>query len=172
MKMTARGGWLLVSVLASAIVAGCASGGGAPRPQPFPGADRPPPASAGRPLRPPISSRRRWPSEGLRTGTAEASRRAGSIAAASYSGSSLSTGRAFPAKRVRSTDEGKKLDRDDVQAGDLVFFETVSRGPSHVGHRAGGRPVRPRTELTRCRASGELYERLLGVAMGRRAAAR
>lgn len=33
---------------------------------------------------------------------------------------------------------GKKVDRDEVRAGDLVFFETVSRGASHVGIALGG----------------------------------
>ena len=28
---------------------------------------------------------------------------------------------------------GRKIDWDDVKAGDLLFFETVSRGASHVG---------------------------------------
>jgi cell wall-associated NlpC family hydrolase len=33
---------------------------------------------------------------------------------------------------------GRGIDRDDVQPGDLVFFETVSRGASHVGIALGG----------------------------------
>jgi cell wall-associated NlpC family hydrolase len=32
---------------------------------------------------------------------------------------------------------GDAIDLDDVQAGDLVFFETVSRGASHVGLAIG-----------------------------------
>ena len=32
---------------------------------------------------------------------------------------------------------GEKIDRDDVQPGDLVFFETVSDGASHVGIALG-----------------------------------
>jgi cell wall-associated NlpC family hydrolase len=32
---------------------------------------------------------------------------------------------------------GRTIDRDDVQPGDLVFFETVSRGASHVGIALG-----------------------------------
>ena len=34
--------------------------------------------------------------------------------------------------------EGEEIERDDVQAGDLIFFETVSRGASHVGLAIGG----------------------------------
>ena len=33
---------------------------------------------------------------------------------------------------------GREIDRDDVQAGDLIFFETVTRGASHVGMAIGG----------------------------------
>jgi cell wall-associated NlpC family hydrolase len=33
---------------------------------------------------------------------------------------------------------GRDIDRDDVLPGDLVFFETVSRGASHVGIALGG----------------------------------
>jgi cell wall-associated NlpC family hydrolase len=34
-------------------------------------------------------------------------------------------------------DRGEKVKRDEVRPGDLVFFETVSRGPSHVGIALG-----------------------------------
>ena len=33
---------------------------------------------------------------------------------------------------------GLAVNRDDIEAGDLVFFETVSRGASHVGLAIGG----------------------------------
>jgi cell wall-associated NlpC family hydrolase len=35
-------------------------------------------------------------------------------------------------------DAGQKIDLRDVQPGDLLFFETVSRGASHVGVAVGG----------------------------------
>lgn len=34
--------------------------------------------------------------------------------------------------------EGSKVDLRDVQPGDLLFFQTVSRGASHVGMAIGG----------------------------------
>lgn len=33
---------------------------------------------------------------------------------------------------------GREIDMDDVKAGDLLFFQTVSRGASHVGVALGG----------------------------------
>ena len=33
---------------------------------------------------------------------------------------------------------GRPIPRDQIQAGDLVFFETVSNGASHVGIALGG----------------------------------
>lgn len=33
---------------------------------------------------------------------------------------------------------GRKIDLRDLQPGDLVFFQTVSRGASHVGVAIGG----------------------------------
>jgi cell wall-associated NlpC family hydrolase len=33
---------------------------------------------------------------------------------------------------------GEEIERDEVQPGDLIFFETISRGASHVGLAIGG----------------------------------
>jgi cell wall-associated NlpC family hydrolase len=35
-------------------------------------------------------------------------------------------------------DAGQKIDLRDLQPGDLLFFQTVSRGASHVGVAVGG----------------------------------
>jgi len=35
-------------------------------------------------------------------------------------------------------DAGTRIDRREVKPGDLLFFETVSRGASHVGVAIGG----------------------------------
>ena len=42
-------------------------------------------------------------------------------------------GTALPREVRRQFDVGVTVDRDDIQPGDLVFFETVARGASHVG---------------------------------------
>ena len=47
-------------------------------------------------------------------------------------------GTTLPRDVKRQFDAGEKIDADNVKAGDLVFFETVSRGASHVGIAIGG----------------------------------
>jgi cell wall-associated NlpC family hydrolase len=46
-------------------------------------------------------------------------------------------GAALPREVREQYREGDDVDRDDVRPGDLVFFETVSRGASHVGIALG-----------------------------------
>jgi cell wall-associated NlpC family hydrolase len=47
-------------------------------------------------------------------------------------------GTALPREVREQYRVGDDVDRDEVQPGDLVFFETVSRGASHVGIAIGG----------------------------------
>ncbi len=47
-------------------------------------------------------------------------------------------GTALPREVREQFRVGMEIDRDDIEAGDLVFFETVSRGASHVGLAIGG----------------------------------
>ena len=42
-------------------------------------------------------------------------------------------GIALPRSVEDQFEEGKKVKPRDLESGDLVFFKTVSRGPSHVG---------------------------------------
>jgi cell wall-associated NlpC family hydrolase len=46
-------------------------------------------------------------------------------------------GAALPREVREQYREGDDVDRDDIRPGDLVFFETVSRGASHVGIALG-----------------------------------
>jgi cell wall-associated NlpC family hydrolase len=47
-------------------------------------------------------------------------------------------GRRLPREVRDQWRTGRDIDRDDIKAGDLVFFETISRGASHVGIALGG----------------------------------
>ena len=47
-------------------------------------------------------------------------------------------GTALPRETREQYESGKKIDQDEVRPGDLVFFKTVSKGPSHVGIALGG----------------------------------
>lgn len=127
---------LLLSTLA---VSACASRGAVPRP--FPGAT--PPA---RPA-PAVPESSAVPSEIVATALALKGtqyRNGGSEPARGFDCSGLvqwvfaQLGTALPRETREQWVVGKKIDKDDVRPGDLVFFETVSKGPSHVGIALGG----------------------------------
>jgi cell wall-associated NlpC family hydrolase len=133
--MTIRAVGLAVCLLASAIVAGCASGGGTPRPQPFPGANTPAPPESrddGADLIATAMALRGTP---YRNGGTDPSR--GFDCSGFVQWVFAQHGTLLPRETREQYSEGDRLDRDKVQAGDLVFFETVSRGPSHVGIALG-----------------------------------
>jgi cell wall-associated NlpC family hydrolase len=47
-------------------------------------------------------------------------------------------GVALPREVRQQYHAGQEIDSSDIQAGDLVFFETVTSGASHVGIALGG----------------------------------
>ena len=143
--MTTRGAWLVLLLLAAATVSGCASSGTVPRPRPFPGAKLPP-VSAEEPAAP-LPAEASLPSSAL-LATALALRgtpylNGGVEPTRGFDCSGFvqwvfaQHGTSLPREVREQYEEGSRIDRDDVQAGDLVFFETVSRGPSHVGIALG-----------------------------------
>jgi len=134
----------VAAVMMTLAVAGCASRGAAPRP--FPGAPTPP-------------STRSEPTRGDRPELAEVTpllvttalglrgiqyRNGGSEPTHGFDCSGFvqwvfaQHGTALPRETRGQYEMGKKVDDDEVQPGDLVFFETVSKGPSHVGIALGG----------------------------------
>jgi cell wall-associated NlpC family hydrolase len=127
----------LVILIIAAVSGGCASGGRA-RPSPFPTPGRHPATT---------------PVGGSASGSAIAQ------LAVSFVGTPYRTGGATPAgfdcsglveyvfarngvTMPRTVAEqyrvGRSVRRGDLEAGDLVFFHTVSRGASHVGISLGG----------------------------------
>jgi peptidoglycan DL-endopeptidase CwlO len=136
--MTAVYRHLVIAVLAAATAA-CATSGAVPRP--FPGASSPPVATQ---PSPPTSS------DGvsvLAVATALSYRgvpyRNGGSDPSGFDCSGFvqwvyaQQGLALPREVRDQYQFGSKIDRDEVQPGDLVFFETVSRGASHVGIALG-----------------------------------
>ena len=133
--------------LALLVATGCAARPGIPRP--FPGAPVPPAAAEP----PPASPVPAVPPEG------DAVRPALIATALTFRGTPYRNGGSDPSgfdcsgfvqwvfalhgtplpREVRDQyGAGRHIDRDRVQPGDLVFFETVSRGASHVGIALGG----------------------------------
>jgi cell wall-associated NlpC family hydrolase len=133
----------------AALVTGCASKGGVATPRPFPGASLPPgsPAPA-----PPTAS----PGEAIASGTVNVP--ALVATALTLRGTPYRNGGTDPSgfdcsgfvqwvfaqhgtgvpREVREQYRiGEQVDEDEVRPGDLVFFETVAKGASHVGIAIG-----------------------------------
>jgi murein DD-endopeptidase len=143
--MTTGAARLAALLLATTVVGACASSGTVPRPRPFPGAnvpdespDDPGPASPGNAS--PASSALIATALALRgtpyqNGGVEPTR--GFDCSGFVQWVFAQHGTSLPREVRDQYDEGSAIDRDEVRAGDLVFFETVSRGPSHVGIALG-----------------------------------
>ena len=137
--MTVRVAWLLVLlVVSAAAITGCASSGNPPRPRPFPGAE---PPAAPAPTAPETTSAVIATALALR---GVPYRNGGSEPTGGFDCSGFvqwvyaQHGTRLPRETREQYGEGGKVNRDDVRPGDLVFFETVARGPSHVGIALGG----------------------------------
>lgn len=148
----------------AALATGCASSGAVPRPRPFPGAalppsgdpavvveapDAAPPAPAGQPVDdvvPGLPGPASQPVSAL-LATALTFRgtpyRYGGSDPSGFDCSGFvqwvfaSHGLRLPREVRDQFGVGNRIDRDEVQPGDLVFFETVSNGASHVGIAIG-----------------------------------
>ena len=128
-------------VLVAAVGAGaCATGGGVPRP--FPGAALPPgatePTAPTFTVREPaavISTALSFRGIPYRNGGSDPS---GFDCSGFVQYVYAMHGAGLPREVHSQYRTGREVDRKDVKAGDLVFFETISRGASHVGLAIGG----------------------------------
>jgi hypothetical protein len=146
-----RAGRLTVTLalILTLAVAGCASRGATPRP--FPGA----PAPGGGPDTLPVPGPGPEPGPGAPAISADIITTALALRGTQYRNGGSEPSRGFDCSGLvqwvfaqhgtalpRETREqyaaGTKIDDDEVRPGDLVFFETVSKGPSHVGIALGG----------------------------------
>jgi cell wall-associated NlpC family hydrolase len=139
---------ITLGIVAAAVLSGaCAARGGVPRP--FPGATLPPgavdpspqppptglptPATAGPPAL--VSTALQFQGVPYRNGGSDPS---GFDCSGFVQYVFAKFGTALPREVRDQFQAGTSIDLDEVQAGDLLFFETVSRGASHVGMAVGG----------------------------------
>jgi cell wall-associated NlpC family hydrolase len=133
----------LVTVAALLGAAGCASSGAVPRP--FPGAPVPPGAEAAPAAEPPaagvailpvplLATALRFQGVPYRNGGSDPS---GFDCSGFVQYVFAQHGLALPREVRDQYRAGVAVDRQAVEPGDLVFFQTVSRGASHVGIALG-----------------------------------
>ena len=137
---------ILLSIAAASItMTACASTGGVPEPFPTPG---PRPTRTATP-KPVATSGTSLPADGYSiAGTALGLRgapyRNGGSDPRGFDCSGLieyvysQHGIAVPRTVEELHDAGRDVPTQDIQPGDLVFFDTTGRGPSHVGMSIGG----------------------------------
>ena len=125
-------------IIATLFAGGCASTGATPRPFPTPGpaAVRVPPGAPGRDTGYEIAGTalhlRGTP---YRNGGADP---AGFDCSGFVSYVFAQNGLAVPRTVTEQYHQGRQVDPQQLQAGDLVFFSTVAPGASHVGIAIGG----------------------------------
>jgi cell wall-associated NlpC family hydrolase len=130
---------LIAVIVACAALGACASSGAVPRPRPFPGASLPPTASApekageGTPVV--VATALSYRGVPYRNGGSDPS---GFDCSGFVQWVFAQHGISLPRATQEQYRTGAKIGRDEVRPGDLVFFETVSHGASHVGIALGG----------------------------------
>ena len=140
---------VLALVVLGTLAAGCAAKGGvvsAPTPRPFPGATVPPRAPS--PEAPADAEPGLAAVQPLAVSVALSLRgtpyRNGGSDPAGFDCSGFvqwvfaQQGLALPREVRQQYQVGDDIGSDDIRPGDLVFFETVARGASHVGIALGG----------------------------------
>jgi len=141
---------LLGAIVPVTLLAACASGGGVPRPRPFPGASLPAETAPAEARAEPGTPAGPSPVAGLSAVVATALtlqgtpyRNGGSEPSRGLDCSGLvqwvfaQHGTALPRQTTEQFTVGARVAAADVRPGDLVFFSTVSRGASHVGIALG-----------------------------------
>ena len=125
---------VIAVIVACAALGACASSGAVPRPRPFPGANLPPisptpdTATTGTPVV--VATALGYRGVPYRNGGTDPS---GFDCSGFVQWVFAQHGVALPRETQEQYRSGTKINRDDVRPGDLIFFETVSRGASHVG---------------------------------------
>ena len=128
---------LALLVLIGFSTAACATTGGTPRPRPFPGAPEPPVVAPPSPAPPTaiVSTAMMLRGTPYRNGGSDPS---GFDCSGFVQWVFGQNGVRLPREVREQYEAGARIDRRDVKPGDLLFFETVSRGASHVGVAIGG----------------------------------
>jgi cell wall-associated NlpC family hydrolase len=135
---------LAAMVLAAAVATGCAAKGPTvATPRPFPGAALPP--RSGPVTEPPVAAVSMHPAViSLALSLQGTPYRNGGSDPSGFDCSGFvqwvfaQHGLALPREVKDQYRAGSEIDSDDIRPGDLVFFETVSSGASHVGIALGG----------------------------------
>jgi len=125
---------LLAALAALAVTAACASTGAAPRPFPAPGGSRGGPSAAGGAASAVVGDALALRGAPYRDGGADPSGfDCSGFAQYVFGRHALLLPRTVSAQAR----EGRAVRRQEIRAGDLVFFSTTAPGPSHVGIAIG-----------------------------------
>jgi len=140
-----RGSAVAALVILGTLATGCAAKGDvAATPRPFPGASLPPGSAPAVATEAPPAEGIQLPLISLALSLRGTPYRNGGSDPSGFDCSGFvqwvfaQQGLTLPREVRQQYRVGDDIDDDDVKPGDLVFFETVSRGASHVGIALGG----------------------------------